>query len=203
MSKESKNTSDWAPAVVVPITVAVLGLVGVVIAAIITSQGDAGDNPTITATDERANQTPSKHSPSSVQVISWESREVPPPPQVELVFRGKATGLFDLYDVFILARLSDADKGLAQHGATLGPKGTNYAVSPPAEWSTDGRWTVTWPLPRLPVSAYYTAVLAEVPAIGGEDPPDPVDELRAELSVSGPESWTVKAQEEIYIPRTP
>jgi hypothetical protein len=110
--------------------------------------------------------------------------------------------LDDLYNVFILARFGDVDNGLALHGATPGPKGNEYAVSPPALWSADGTWTVTWPLPGRPESAYYTAVLAEVPAIGGEDPPDALDVLIAELSLSGPESYTVIAQEEVFIAQT-
>jgi hypothetical protein len=134
--------------------------------------------------------------------MSWESRDVPPPPKVELVFRGKATMVDDLYNVFILARFGDVENGLAQHGATQSPKGNGYALSPPALWSANGTWTVIWPLAERPASAYYTAVLAEVPAIGGEDPPDALDVLIAELSLSGPESYTVIAQEEVFIAQT-
>jgi hypothetical protein len=50
-----------------------------------------------------------------------------------------------------------------------------------------------WLLPRLPATAYYTAVLADVPEIGGSDPPDPLDELRAELSVAGPATTDARA----------
>ncbi|HEU4542293.1 MAG TPA: hypothetical protein VFR23_14280 [Jiangellaceae bacterium] len=196
MGKKTKKTTEWVPAVLVPITVAVLGLVGVVIAAFISSWGDS-------ETDKSADQTPTNHGPSSVRVISWESREVPPPPQVELVFKGKATEVLDQHYVFILVRLGDADNELSENAAMLSPKGHNYVVSPPAQWGADNTWTVTWQLPRLPESAYYTAVLAEVPAMGGSDLPNPLDELRAELGVAGPKSWTVKAEEEIDIAQTP
>jgi len=194
----SKKKTEWVPAVIVPIAVAVLGLVGVVIAAFISSWGDS-------ETDESAGQTSTNHGPSSVQVVSFESREVSPPPQVELVFKGKAAEVLDQHYVFILVRLSDADNELAEHAATLSPNEHNYVVSPPAQWGVDNTWTLTWLLPRLPTSAYYTAVLAEVPAIGGggSDPPDPIDELRAELSVAGPETLWVKAKEEVDIGEAP
>jgi len=38
---------------------------------------------------------------------------------------------------------------------------------------------------------------------GGSDPPDPIDELRAELSVAGPEILWVKAKEEVDIGKAP
>jgi hypothetical protein len=132
-----------------------------------------------------------------------ESREAEPPPHVELIFKGKATDVTDQQHVFILARLSDADKELAEHAATLSPQKESYIVSPPAQWGADNTWTVTWLLPTPPANAYYTAVLADVPEIGGSDPQDFLDELRAELSMSGPESSLVRAEEEADIPQTP
>jgi len=122
----SKKKTEWVPAVIVPIAVAVLGLVGVVIAAFISSWGD-------NETDESAGQTSANHGPSSVQVVSFESREVPPPPQVELVFKGNAIEVLDQHYVFILVRLSDADNELAEHATTLSPNEHNYVVSPPAQ----------------------------------------------------------------------
>lgn len=166
-------------------------------------EAEAAGEVESTDSAEEVDQTPGNEDQPSVQIISWGSREVGPPPQMELVFKGKATGVLDQQHVFILARLSDADNELAEHAATLSPQKESYIVSPPAQWSADNTWTVTWLLPRLPATAYYTAVLAEVPAIGGTDTPDPLDELRAELSVAGPESWWVIAEEEVDIAQTP
>jgi hypothetical protein len=225
----SRRSNNQIATVVVPIVVAVIGLIGVIIASIIASQdnGNGADG----------GQTTEDPQPHSIQVVGWVSRNVEPPPRVELQFRGQSVGLKTGEQIFILAEFADQPEAEAPveppAEALINPL-KNYDTSPPAILKDDGTWIVTWVLEGPPAYASYTAVIASLPAGGspdvtappppgpppplpttqsptpttiptpptpsGEVSPPPVEKLRRELAETGPRSSVVTAQDTVDMP---
>jgi hypothetical protein len=165
---------DRMVSVFVPISVAVIGLIGVVVAALIATQQDGGGTvtpDTVVATVAAPTGT-SDNSGPSITVTGWGSRYIPPPPHIELRFHGESTGLAENQQIFILAQFVSPQSADRPSSAT-----PSYQVSPPANVDDSGAWTVIWVLLEPPASVSYTAVIARITvpttASGGSPTPTP------------------------------
>ena len=176
--------------VFVPIAVAVIALVGVIITAVVNTSGDgthtttASPSPTMTPSPTRTPFEP------SVRTVSWGSRNVRPPPRVELHFRGTAVLRPPRHEVLILARFN--------------PTSEEYVPSPLAKTKADGSWEVIWPLPKPPEFVEYYAAVAMHDIIPCPLKPCAVLTLAPldldELRKSGPKARSVIAAAPVTIP---
>jgi hypothetical protein len=164
--QEPEPKTDRIGKAVVPVVVAIIGLLGVVIAALLNRQ------------DSNAKESQAIPGPT-IEVTSWGTEDVPPPPTVILHFRGTASIPLEARGIVILARFSAADKAAYKvPGASMEQE---YFVSPYSLVNSDGTWEVSWKLPKAPKSATYTAA-AIVRSISGGCP-DP--QHRCPMSLRG------------------
>jgi hypothetical protein len=171
------------------IIAAALGAAGVIGAAAITALNqDGGEGP------DGARETP-REPAAAVELSSWGSRDVLPPPKVEFTFDGQATGLSDNDLVFVLGKFSDQAAGSTDPGDTdlTGP----YQLSPPAKFGPPGSWRIRWPMDSRPSASSFTAVIVDGLTTDHAGILPAAD--AAKLRESGPLAQAVEASDTVFV----
>ncbi len=158
---EQRGDPPW-----VAIGAALLGAVGVVLAALVARPSPPPPSPTPEPGEPRP----------SVVLASVAARQVDPEPSVALTFVGSWQHLSAGDDVFVLVEADVATADAAAPAPSAGVTQARYLVSQPADLSDDGTWSVTWVLGAEPLGATFTAVVVEDTPVTTDSgsPGDPV-----------------------------
>ena len=137
----------------------ILALIGVIITAaagIIAAEIDhssptASASPTVTATPTIGPNriVAAVNSPSELAITQWSQTPIPPPPSQHLSFQGTYDTNLDASGGYIFV-IADASPG------TQTP--SSWLVSPAADVTAGGHWSVSWSLPNPPKDATWMAV---------------------------------------------